>query len=187
MGDTIANRKMQDMIEAAKAGDEYSKMMLEGMAEERHREENPEYYKRVVYNPGYSGLRDVHRNDVTNRFIDGEKTRINDELDAMRTSSSSNSQPVVGEKATRTKTPTKEEQQLAKLEQIANQKNIEIKRLPGNSYRVFQNKTLIATMAGIGFLIIFLMGLLFPKMKHSDSQHAGASRKSKKSSRRNRK
>jgi hypothetical protein len=186
MGDTIANRNTLRMIEAAKTGDEYSKMMLEGMAEKKHREENPEYYKHVVYNPGYSGLRDVHRNDVTNRFIDGEKTRINDELDAMRTSSSSNSQPVVGEKTPRKKTPTKEEQQLAKLEMLANQKNIEIKRLSGNNYEVSKNRTLIGTIAGIGFVIVFLMGLLFPKMKH-DSQNAGASRKSKKSSRRNRK
>jgi hypothetical protein len=177
-------RNMQSLIDGAAAGDGYSKMMLEGMAEERHRKENPEYYKRVVYNPGYSGLRDVDRTDVTNSFIEDQKKEINSDLDAMYRPTSSNDVVVSG-KTPRKRTPTKEDQELANLEKIANQQNIQIAK-SGNGYKVFQNKTLIATMAGIGFLIVFLMALLFPKMKH-DSQNAGTSRKNKKSSRRNRK
>ncbi len=90
-----------------------------------------------------------------------------------------------GKTEKRDKTPTKEDKELAKLQILADQKNIQIEK-SGNSYKVFQKNTLIATIAGIGFLMIFLMALLFPKMNH-DSQNAGASRKNKRSSRRNRK
>jgi hypothetical protein len=90
------------------------------------------------------------------------------------------------EDAGRKTTPTKEEQQLAKINLMAVQKNIQIEK-SGDNYRVFQNNTLIATMAGIGFLIVFLMALLFPKMNHGSQNAGSASRKNKKSSRRNRK
>jgi hypothetical protein len=89
------------------------------------------------------------------------------------------------EDAGRKTTPTKEQQELAKLQILADQKNIQIEK-SGNSYKVFQKNTLIATIAGIGFLIVFVTALLFPKMNHG-SQNAGTSRKSKRSSRRNRK
>lgn len=100
-------RNMQSLIDGAAAGDGYSKMMLEGMAEERHRKENPEYYKRVVYNPGYSGLRDVDRTDVTNSFIEDQKKEINSDLDAMFRPTSSNDVVVSG-KTPRGRSPTRQ-------------------------------------------------------------------------------
>ena len=105
-------RNMQSLIDGAAAGDGYSKMMLEGMAEERHRKENPEYYKRVVYNPGYSGLRDVHRNDVTNSFIEDQKKEINSDLDAMYRPTYSNDVVVSG-KTPRGRSPTRHSNKVA--------------------------------------------------------------------------
>ena len=190
MGDKYIN--MEELLAAERAGNPRAKMIISELAAERHRKEHPELYGHV-YDPHYSGLRGKDLDRVEKDFIDDETNKLRNNMD------NNNNTPSIiikstGVKRGRSISPTRQSLTNAKNENIEKDRKKRIRE----AYQYYTTPVLNA-----------LRWAITPKKKvnpESDSLTPGniyrkdnsrmharkrggskKTRKSKKSSRRNRK
>jgi hypothetical protein len=183
---------MEDLLAAERAGSGEAKMILSELAAEEHHEENPQLYKHL-YDPHYSGLRGDALTRVEKDFIDDETNKLRNNMDDNNNTPSSSINST-GVKRGRSISPTRESLNNAKNENIEKDRKKRIRE----AYQYYTTPVLNA-----------LRWAITPKKKvnpESDSLTPGniyrkdnsrmharkrggskKTRKSKKSSRRNRK